>query len=706
MVEENLKDGPTEMAKLLQPLNWRLLIVITFVSALLALALRWQALGQLSTAFIGGAEQDAGLYIWLIENNIAWFEGKLPGRLFDTNSFYPYGRGLAWSDNYVLPSLMAWPLVQLDLPLPLVWNVISLGVLFLNGWCTSYVALRLTGKPLPSILAGALFLSYQSLNGHVGHPQLQWAFFIPLGALAFLRSMSTRTFGAGLTLGLIVTAAFLTTVYYSLFIVLLCIGLWLPLLVQSPHSAIRHTKALIPGLLFGLTPLIPFLPPYLEVKQTFGARGLYESYSFSASLLSYLSASPFNRLYNATSTWSHSEAQLFPGLTALLMFTVALVSTLKGCSGWSLVAVLSIAVALTSSLANELHLLCGIASWTSLALFLVVLRKRRDSRNLMGIFSFATLISVFASFGPLGLPGGENPPSGVYAMLHLMPGFDALRAVGRVGFLATWCLTQVTALLLSTFRQTFFSHIAVAALTGLIIFENYNSILPFQTETPPLPIIATLRDQPGGAVVMLPFTETLTPEGKVKSWSNFSRLNVHYMRWGLLAGKPVMNGYSGQRSKIMMEYPRLLSSFPAAESVSPLLRIAGLRYILHCARCAKGAPSHQPDPRFTLIERDGEGNELYRLNDERKLQQREEVLVPPNFGNTMELELFATTPFAQVHVEFGNGEYQLLTIPKAEEWTSFIVQLPKDHEKVRPLRVILTSKETISLRNVTPARVR
>jgi len=156
----------------------------------------------------------------------------------------------------------------------------------------------------------------------------------------------------------------------------------------------------------------------------------------------------------------------------------------------------------------------------------------------------------------------------------------------------------------------------------------------------------------------------------------------------------------------MMEYPRLLESFPASESVAPLLRIAGLRYVLYCTRCAKVPPRNQPDPRFTLLERDGEGNELYRLSDERKLQQREEIMVPPNFGTTMELELFAATPFSQVQVEYGNGKHQVLTIPKAEEWTSFVLQLPEDHERVRPLRVNLATKDTITLRNVTPARVR
>lgn len=694
---------------LLHPNRLLPILAITIVSALAVIVLRWSALDLLSTAYIGGAEQDAGLYIWLTENNVSWFEGDLAGRLFETNSFYPYGRGLAWSDNYLLPSLIAWPFLRFGFSLPLAWNLISLAVLFLNGWCTSYVSLRLTGRTVASIAAGMLFVSYQSLHGHVGHPQLQWAFYIPLGALFFLKAMKAPTPSAGILLGLLVTATFLTTVYYSLFIVLLCIALWVPLLVARTHQTIKATRTLLWSLPLGLLPLSPFLPPYLEVKDTFGKRGLHESYSFAASLISYLSASPFNNLYGDTSKWSHSEAQLFPGIAALTIFAIGICQALRGVHMWSLVTLVVIATALLSSLSTHTYLLCSIASWCSLALMLFVIWRRRDEgreAQLLGVFVFATLMSVYVSFGPLGLPGDANPPSGIFTLLHLLPGFDALRAVGRVGFLTTWLLSQMVALVLASLPPTRLGYLLTLSLSGLLVMENYNNVLPLQTETPPLPILESLKSQPGGAVVFLPFTETITPEGKVKSWSNFSKLNVHYMRWGLSARKPVVNGYSGQRSKIMLDYPGLLKSFPSSESVAPLLRIAGLRYVLYCNRFAKHPLSLQVDQRLKLIDQDGEGNQLYRVDDERKLLQKEELLVPPNYGSTLELELSATTPFAQVEVAFGEGGKQIITLPKADEWTNFIIQLPEERERVRPLRLILTTKDEVSLRNVTPARIR
>src|SRR5690606_29944065 len=64
---------------------------------------RFSALLHISTHYIGGFQGDAGLYSWLTNLNsqnflFPWFE---------TNGFYPYGYSLAWSDNFILPSLLA-----------------------------------------------------------------------------------------------------------------------------------------------------------------------------------------------------------------------------------------------------------------------------------------------------------------------------------------------------------------------------------------------------------------------------------------------------------------------------------------------------------------------------------------------------------------------------------------------------------------------
>ena len=68
--------------------------IATACTALLCsvLVLRFRAISHLGELLLGGAERDAGLYLWLIRTNVAnLFE--LPW--FETLSFFPYGKSLA-----------------------------------------------------------------------------------------------------------------------------------------------------------------------------------------------------------------------------------------------------------------------------------------------------------------------------------------------------------------------------------------------------------------------------------------------------------------------------------------------------------------------------------------------------------------------------------------------------------------------------------
>jgi hypothetical protein len=95
---------------------------LALLAAILCL-FRLPALVELGSAYLGGAQGDGGLYIWLVKSNLRDL-GVLPW--FNTFAFYPYSQSLAWSDNFILPSLGVGALLLSGLPFILCYNLILL----------------------------------------------------------------------------------------------------------------------------------------------------------------------------------------------------------------------------------------------------------------------------------------------------------------------------------------------------------------------------------------------------------------------------------------------------------------------------------------------------------------------------------------------------------------------------------------------------
>jgi len=290
---------------------------IAVVSMVLILILfRFQALLYIDSAYLGGFQADAGLYVWLVKSNIrdlfslAWF---------NTAAFYPYTETLAWSDNFILPSLVIMLLTKLSLSLVVSYNLVLLLAGFLNGYLTYRLCLRLTGAFFPSLAAGASFLALSYFSSQLGHPQLQFAFFFPLGVSFFFSYLSRRNLVWAVLFGLLTFCAFLTTIYYSVFLPILILSLFVVIKALRPQQITAKDFSLFGLCAFiGLSPVLFFIFPYLDIREMFGERYIYESYYFGATAYSYLSAGPYNLIYNFTSGLSSAEAHLTPGLIILL----------------------------------------------------------------------------------------------------------------------------------------------------------------------------------------------------------------------------------------------------------------------------------------------------------------------------------------------------------------------------------------------------
>lgn len=681
---------------------------------------RAHALLSLGSQFLGGSEGDAGLYIWLMQSNcrdlfsLSWF---------NTSAFYPYTKTLAWSDNFILPSFAAWPFLKIGIPLVLVYNAILLTAHFLNGYCTFRLCYQLTGKTFASFVAGALFMSYSGLTSNLGHPQLQFIFWIPLALSALYSYFARPRFSAGLVAGLCVTGAFLCTVYYSIFCLIALLGaVFVTAILRPAEFSRKQWGKLAFAAAVGALPLVFFVGPYLAVRATFGERAIYEAYYFAASAVSYLSAAPFNFLYGHSSSWSHPEANLFPGFAVLVLVAAAfprlwnakpLVNIGRT---WALSLVLLFV--LTSDIASlpYTRVLAALVLWANVLLLLLLIYRMgflerklgfhiMTNRGLTASFLFLALLFFAISLGPLGNPEKHQFAWGVYRFFYeLFPGFNSIRAIGRAGLVSVLFMCVLCAFSLASIaeKKRRVATPLMSMVLALGIAENYVPLYPIDNQIHPPPAIDYLRTQvqdKNSALIVLPMAGELTHEGLVKSWSDFARRNTLYMNWAFGTGLHTVNGYSGQRSKLMKELPSQLLDFPDQRSVNALRSIAGLRYVLYASARDPGFSKVEFEARvknlpgnLSLLMSDGEGNYVFELSGSSRIRTDTYLLVPSYPPGTVYLELMGLyrkdAPDVEVEIYAMNHSQttpiSTATVKQNGEWERFMISLPRVADSVRP----------------------
>ncbi|NLF25845.1 MAG: hypothetical protein GX589_09355 [Deltaproteobacteria bacterium] len=689
---------------------------------------RMEVLIRFNTHFLGGYEGDAGLYIWLIKTNL---HNLLSEPWFNTKAFYPYTRTLAWSDNYILPSLAVWPFLKLGLSLEASYNSILILANFLNGFITYRLAFVLIGVQLPALFSGMLFMCFSYLGLQLGHPQLQYAFWIPAAIYYLFKYIYRPGWMPALFIGLMTFLCFLCSVYYAVFIALAVPTLLLALLILKPQAlTLKSWVRLVAGGLAGLSPLVFFLKPYLDVRNAFGSRTFLEARSFAATAASFFSAPSYNLLYNKSSLWSHAEANLFPGLAVLILTAFAckhMVDTKR--LRWRTLSFFFFLIAAgIFSLPWLSHPYCKYVTaaclWGALLSFGLVLFKLGKletklgfsiitNRNLIALFLFLSLVTFSISLGPLNnVASGRVSLTPFAFFYYILPGLNSIRAISRIGVLTIFGLVMASAFALQLLMQR---RNFCAWFSGLVLFfgllENYNYIYPVQPADKPPEAFNTLASKSfqnsfnvkkDDALIVLPFTSNLNPDLSVKSWSNFSILNVHYMNWSSDGGLSLVNGYSGQRTWFTDNLPGRLAEFPDALSLKALAGISNLRYILFIPRFAPAevsktvlARSQNFSSELIHVLTDDQGAMLFEYAPTTKISSDFKVFVPSFPEGFLHLELMALyqegSPSLEVPVLISYRPKKevstTLALPANGEFNTYSVRTPSDTDRCRPLTV-------------------
>jgi len=604
-----------------------IIAVLTFLITLLVIRYR----GFSNTLYLGGTIGDAGLYVWLFDFNLRqlFSEGW-----FNTSTLIPYSRTLAWSDNFILPSICGKVLTSLGISKILAYNLTLLSSTFLNGFCCWLLSSKLSGKALLSITAGLIFMSYSFFTANLGHPQLQFAFYIPLTIYLTFLYFEKKKFYLTFLSGLTVFACFLTTVYYAVFCLIFLTLIYFCTFILRPKfftkTVLKHI--ILTSILIGLI-FIPFVKPYFEVSHTFGSRYLSEPYAFAVGGLSYFGNSILN--------FVPAEKQLFAGLV-LIFLTLAAIWRLKIIPQkkflWLCFLLITINLVfsfLLPSSSRSLNLFISFLSWLSLILLTYygyllgkIERKHQifylTNRSIIFIFIFSAYFFFLLTLGPLGdtSPNKHEAAYGVFSFFFkFFPGLNCIRDISRFGVNVILALSILIPFTLNKVKLKN----KVFLFSFLIFFENFSSIYPVEpavTLPDNLRKLASLQDK-NDITIFLPLTTKLKPDGTIKSWSDFAINNVNYMNMASTFNIKLFNGYSGIVTKLMRDYPRKMANFPDERSLIALSTISGLRFILFNKNLEPTYNSQQFDIRLKHYQDyliyHGEDNEGWKLFELKKL---------------------------------------------------------------------------------------
>lgn len=726
------------------------LFLFVFVLALIF----FNALIHSGTHYIGGVHGDAGLYIWLFKTNLF---NLFNNEWFSTNAFYPYGQSLAFSDNFILPSLLFYPLSKAGLPVSLCYNLAILSALFLNAFCTYLLAYFLTAQQKPSLASGIFMLTPVFLFAQLGHPQLQFAFWIPLCLLFFFKFLARPSIKYSLFSALCIVGSFLCAVYYSVFCALaLCVITFFLILLRPVKSTFVILRRFYQWFPLPLLLLIPFLVPYLNVKASFGARGIHESFFFAANGLSFLASAPVSFMYSSLSALSpNPEAFFFPGFIILLVSGVAFFRLFphKKLKLSFLCFIISLLLTIMLSTCpqalvhennnSSLQISCqnikyinvsyllyatSFFSWVSIISFCVHVfmlgrfeRKLGFSiitnRDLLAIIFGLGLFSFIISLGPMGFDKTLAYPSGLFSVLyHLFPGMDSLRAIARLNIVTLFSLGICFA-----FGLTFLKGMLPASeklfglIASLVILENLVSVYPLEPlQNVPLSIkqLDTLvkNDPPNrlAAALVLPFVPEVNTDGTIKSWKDFAILNVRAMNWLGGSKLKILNGYSGQRTKLMEEIAKATKDFPDNHSIEFMQKVPGLKYIIFSSRDVVRFDPLQFLEKVSKTEAlkpimvDDEGNYLFSFNPSISVNSNSFWYIPPLKNIRLEIDEVSENKnkFFDANIFIEPPKTLLGNITSSSHFLRTSPGIPRNRVKPRKLTVGEKNNRLFKIKNI------
>lgn len=485
---------------------------------------------------------DGRLIVW----TIAWIGHAISNGLplFDANMYFPSGSALAYTEHMMTLGVMGWPIYLLTGNPVTVFSTLWLAAFWANGMGAHALAFRLTGRHCAAFAAGLIFgWSYFRVL-HLGHLQLQWTVWMPIGLLLLERWHRT----ASLRWLLAATAASLAQMLTSWYLAVLTVILnaaWLAWLMWRDRQPLRprvFQVAVCAAL--GALVLVPVIQPYLR-SLTPGP--VAESVNSSTDLWAYVMPPENTAAGLLLARYAGVPGESIWGERAVFI-------------GWIAVLLAGCAFAIRPTDASA---------------------ARTGGTPHRTFFALLGLLGLALALGPSG--HGLAP----FDLLTRLPGLGLFRAPARFALLVLLAVAMLAAVgaarlfrLCEARWGVAAARIAAAVVCVVMLAEWYpvGANVPRAEVKRPPEIYQLLESLPPGAIVSLP-DYRLRPQ-----W--FSRAD--YLLYASFHWRPIVNGYGRSEPREYLSIVEQLSTFPAPQSVE-LARALGVRYfVIHSAEMEEG----------------------------------------------------------------------------------------------------------------------
>ncbi len=442
---------------------------------------------------------------WDLQKLLAAPSSWVNGAVFDAPIFHPARQTLAFTDHLLVQAALVSPVYAIWRDPVLCYNVVLVASLVASAWAMWWYLRQVLDDAIGPLVGGLVwgFCAYRF--SHIVHLQLQALYFLPLAFGALHRVVAKRRWQDGAWLGLWFGLTALGSVYYAVVgLVALGIGGFALVATAGRVSLGRLLGPFALGTIVSTALVAPILVPYMQVQQREGfVRTMDEASRHAATPLSFVSEPPWRPIPFAPIGRTEEDG-LLPGWGALAL------------------AVLGVA---------------GIA--------------HRRRQPLLATWLAVGVTGVVLALGPDGVRT-------VYAFAHRWVfGFQAVRAPARFGVLLAFAVAALAACAVTHWRRERprAGRIVVLALSAVVLVEALAWRVPYVAAPAfDTPVNVWLRDAEGpGAVAFLPQPE--------------DRAATPLMLGTLVHGRPIVNGYSGQRPSFAGAVAGALGTFPSADAI-------------------------------------------------------------------------------------------------------------------------------------------
>ncbi len=346
-----------------------------------------------------------------------------PLQIFDANAFYPRANTLAYSDHMLGYLPLTIPLFWLTGNAILLHNVVLLVSFAASGFGAFLLVRQLVGASGPALIAGIVYAFCPFRFAEYGHVQVlstQWmppALWCMHRWRARLRPghlMPWRPYAGFIVFGGMQS---LCSTYFSIYFPLF-VGCFaaVAFVLRRERGRLRKATWTLLAPVIWTTLVLPTLLPYVRLRQQMGfKRDLYHNVKYSAAPGSFFSTPLLNRLYGATGLMPpRAEAAGFMGFVTMGLMAGAVVWLVRG----------------RPKAAGP-----DAAGWGP---------RRAGEREWAWVYLAAGALMAVLAMGPRIRWGGQAICPGPYMLLYkYVPGFDGLRAPGRLLMLVMLCASVV-----------------------------------------------------------------------------------------------------------------------------------------------------------------------------------------------------------------------------------------------------------------------